>query len=144
MSEDLYNRTILDRAKAAVGAGALANPQARTTLDNPLCGDRITIDVALDEGKVSAIAHKVRGCALCQASASIIGAHAVGRTPAELAQAGTALKDILAGSGAAPTGDWSELDMFAPARAHRSRHDCVLLPWEALGQALAAASKTDA
>lgn len=140
MSEELYNRAILERAKAAVGAGALAAPQARTTLDNPLCGDRITLDLELAGGKVSAIAHKVRGCALCQASASIIGAHAVGQTPAQLAAARAALAQVL-GGGEAPPEPWSELALFAPARSHRSRHDCVLLPWEALDQALATAAK---
>ena len=140
MSDDLYNRAILDRAKAATGAGSLPSPQARITVDNPLCGDRVTMEVSLAGGRVSNLAHKVRGCALCQASASIIGANALGRTAAELAAARDALKDILGGqtTRAAP---WPDLALFAPAREHRSRHDCVLLPWEALDQAMGEAAK---
>lgn len=141
MSDDLYNRAILDRAKAAIGAGALSAPQARVTVDNPLCGDRITIDVSLADGRVAAVAHKVRGCALCQASASIIGAHAVGQSASEIAGARAALKGMLSADGPTPNGAWQELGVFAPARAHRSRHDCVLLPWEALDQAMSEAAK---
>jgi nitrogen fixation protein NifU and related proteins len=140
MSDDLYNRAILDRAKDATAAGTLPDAQARATLDNPLCGDRVTMELSLADGRIAAIAHKVRGCALCQASASIIGAHAIGQTAEQLTGARGALKGMLTG-GAAPNGAWQELALFAPAQAHRSRHDCVLLPWEALEQALTEAAK---
>jgi nitrogen fixation protein NifU and related proteins len=86
---------------------------------------------------VSALGHQVRGCLLCEAAASVIGAHAVGATRDELAIASESAKAMLKGSGkAAPP--WSEMDAFAPVRAHRSRHNCVLLPFEALTKALAA------
>jgi nitrogen fixation NifU-like protein len=140
MSDDLYNQAILDRAKAAIGAGALPSPHAHVTLDNPLCGDRVTIDVTLADGLVAAVAHKVRGCALCQASASIIGAHAVGQSAAEIAATRAALKGMFGGA-AAPGGAWRELAVFEPVRGHRSRQDCVLLPWEAFEQAVTEAKK---
>ena len=45
-------------------------PTKSARRDNPLCGDRVTIDVRLDDsGKIAEIAHQVRGCLLCQASA---------------------------------------------------------------------------
>ena len=73
MSLDLYHRAILETAAAAVGAGELASPHGRARIDNPLCGDRIDFDVCMSGTRVSALAHRVRGCLLCEAAASVIG-----------------------------------------------------------------------
>jgi len=71
MSEQLYQERIVALAKAKTGAGKLASPTKSARRDNPLCGDRVTIDVKLDgQGRIAEIAQQVRGCLLCQASAS--------------------------------------------------------------------------
>ena len=130
MSEALYQDRIVALAKAKTGAGKLADPTKSVRRDNPLCGDRVMLDVRLDgEGRIAEIAHQVRGCLLCQASASALAAVAVGRDAAGVAelrhQADRALGRE-AGEAAAP------YDAFAPVKAHKSRQDCVLLPLEAL------------
>lgn len=133
-TDDLYHQAIMERAKRPVGAGRLDAPDASATVDNPLCGDRITLDLKLSDGMIAAVGHQVRGCALCQASASVIAATAVGQRP-EAALAGrNTLREVLGGKDAeAP---WADLGIFAPVRRHKSRHDCVLLPFEALARAL--------
>lgn len=136
MSDDLYHQAIMERAKQPVGAGRLEAPDATATVDNPLCGDRITLDVKLAQGTIAAIGHQVRGCALCQASASVIAGTAVGQKPAGALAGRETLRGVLKGDEAA--GSWSALAIFAPVRRHKSRHDCVLLPFEALARALAA------
>lgn len=136
--DDLYQRAIMERAKAPVRAGRLASPDATATVDNPLCGDRVTIDVKLADGKVADIAHQVRGCALCQASASVLAGAAVGRTAADLQAARDRLKDMLGGSDA-PGTPWQELGIFTPVRRYKSRHECVILPFDAVTQALSQA-----
>jgi nitrogen fixation protein NifU and related proteins len=133
VSEALYHDAILQAARRASAAGRLEEPRVSVTLDNPLCGDRITLDLRLESGKVAALAHKVRGCLLCQAAASVIGAEAPGHTGSELRRTAGSVRALLAGEG---TGDWSELAVFLPVRAHKSRHECVLLPFEALVLAL--------
>ncbi len=138
MSDDLYQRAILDRAKSPAHAGRLESPDASVTVDNPLCGDRVTLDVKLDGDKIADIAHHVRGCALCQASASVLADAAIGQTRAAVPAGREALKAMLAGI-AEPAAPWSELSIFIPLRRHKSRQDCVLLPFEALAQALAQA-----
>lgn len=137
MSDDLYQQAIMERAKGRAGAGRLDTPDASVTVDNPLCGDRITLDVNLANGAIAAIGHQVRGCALCQASASVIATAAIGQTPAAANAGRDTLKSVLKGETA--TGAWSDLGIFAPVQRHKSRHDCVLLPFEALAQALAQA-----
>ncbi len=73
MNDQLYQDRIVALAKAKTGAGRLAAPTKSARRDNPLCGDRVTIDVKLDgAGRIAEIAHQVRGCLLCQASASAL------------------------------------------------------------------------
>lgn len=138
MTDQLYQAAIVGLARAANGKGRLEAPDGSATVDNPLCGDRITIDVRMDGEHVAALGHQVRGCLLCEAAASAIGAHAIGATRAELAAASDAANAMLKSAKAAAP-QWPEMDAFAPVRAHRSRHGCVLLPFEALTKALAAA-----
>ncbi|MBV8651803.1 MAG: iron-sulfur cluster assembly scaffold protein [Alphaproteobacteria bacterium] len=137
MSEALYQKAIIDLARAAVGHGKLAAPDASVTIDNPLCGDRVSIDLSLRDGKVVELAHRVRGCALCEASASAIASHAIGADERHLAAAKDSAAAIIAGS--AEDGAWPELAVFRPVREHKSRHRCVMLPFEALLKALAEA-----
>jgi nitrogen fixation protein NifU and related proteins len=140
MSDDLYQQAIMERAKSRAGAGRLEKPSASATVDNPLCGDRVTLDVTLNNGSIAAVGHQVRGCALCQASAAVIATASVGQTPVAALAGRDTLKAVL--TGGVPAAPWAELGIFAPVQRHKSRHDCVLLPFEALAQALGQAAKT--
>ena len=136
MNDELYHEAILELAKKARHASRLEAPQASVTVDNPLCGDRVTLDLTLADGRVRAVGHRVRGCLLCQAAAVAIGERAPGETPADLRAVARDLTDAI--TRAPETGGelWPELAAFAPVRAHKSRHECVLLPFQALTQAL--------
>ena len=140
-SDSLYQEALLRLARAARGAGRLDTPSATAARDNPLCGDDVAIDVALREGRLTALAHRVRGCVLCQASASVLGAIAPGRAPAEIARARAALAAMLREGRNAPDSPWEELAVFLPVRDVPSRHECVLLPFDTLGDALARAEE---
>lgn len=135
MTEAIYQKQIIDLARARSGAGRLEGPQAVATVDNPICGDRITIELSLDGDTVSALAHKVRGCLLCEAAASMIGRHAAGMSPQALRDA-AAVMDTMVRHGGSPPADWPEAGVFTPVREAKSRHRCVLLPFEALLAAL--------
>jgi nitrogen fixation NifU-like protein len=133
---DLYNAAIVAEAKATAGAGRLAHPSVSVVCDNPLCGDRVGLDLAVEGGRVAAAGHVTRGCLLTRAAASLVTRHLDGRDLAELPRLRGALEAVLAG--AAPPADWPEIGMFTPVAAVRSRHDCVLLPIRAVERALAA------
>lgn len=135
MKPELYHDAILAQAKAATRAGRLEAPDASVTLDNPLCGDRVTIDIRLDGTRIVDLGHKVRGCALCQAAASAIGAAAVGQDADAVQKTEDALRAMLEG---APRAEplWPSLEAFEPVRDYKSRHACVLLPFEALRTAI--------
>ncbi len=132
MNDALYHDRIVALAKSRTGAGRLPAPTASARRDNPLCGDRVTMDVRLEEGRIAEIAHEVRGCALCQAAAVALRSRAQGRPADDVPVLRQEIEDVLKGT-AAGEGNFAA---FTPVRAYRSRHDCVLLPFEALQAAL--------
>lgn len=144
MSATLYNAAILRLAASIPHHERLADPQGTSERRSPICGSRVTVDVALDaDGRIANLGQLVRACALGQASASLMGAHAIGRTGAELAEARDALAAYLAGQRDDP-GGWPGLDIFGPARAHSARHASIRLAFEAVAEAAERAGRVEA
>lgn len=119
-------------AANATGSGTLKNPDAVGTLDNPTCGDRITIQVKLQDGRITELAHENRSCMLCQASASLLAEKAIGLNIADVEKIRLQVKHLLENGGDTTDLPWEELRYFAPVKDHKSRHICVLLPLNAL------------
>ncbi|HSI00874.1 MAG TPA: iron-sulfur cluster assembly scaffold protein [Reyranella sp.] len=133
MSDELYQARIVALAKSKTGAGKLAAPTRSARRDNPLCGDRVTIDVKLEDGRIAELAHQVRGCLLCQASAAALASAAVGRDAAGVEDL---RHDAERAIGREAGKAHEPFDAFEPVAAHKSRYECVLLPFEALKDAL--------
>lgn len=139
MSAALYNSTILRLATSIPYQARLADPQASVEKRSPVCGSRVTVDVRLgSDGRLAELGQEVRACALGQASAALMGEHAIGRSAGELVAARDALTDFLAGKRGDP-GDWPGLEIFEPARPHSARHASIRLAFEAVAEAAARA-----
>jgi nitrogen fixation protein NifU and related proteins len=138
MSDALYAKELLRWAADVSHAGRLDGAQAEATEANPMCGDRCHMAFRLNGPAVKDARHDTRACALTQASASILAAHAPGETLESVAALKVALAGMLASGSDAPSGKWSAYGIFAGAAAHKSRHTCVLLPLEAALKALSA------
>jgi len=144
MSQALYNSQILRLATSIPHHARLAHPQGTSERRSPICGSRVTVDVVLDgEGRVAELGQEVRACALGQASSSLMGAHAIGRSLPELEEARDALTAFLAGERDDP-GSWPGLEIFTPARAHSARHASIRLAFEAVAEAAARATSAQA
>ena len=144
MSAALYNTQILRLATSIPHHARLAHAQGTSERRSPICGSRVTVDVVLDrEGRIVELGQEVRACALGQASASLMGAHAIGRTHAEIEEARDALADFLTGAREDP-GSWPGLEIFGPARAHSARHASIRLAFEAAAEAVARAASAQA
>ena len=139
-ASQIYHEAIKALATAAVGHGALASADGRALVDNPLCGDRIEMEVKLSAGRVAALAHRVKGCLLCRAAASAIGKHAAGAKPEEIERVSIGVSEMLEKQAPPPAG-WQALEAFVPVHGHRSRYRCIQLPFEALITALRAAAE---
>ena len=135
MSDDLYQQEIIRHARDEANRGRLADADTSATVDNPMCGDRVTVDLKLSNGTVEEISHHTRGCVLCNASATLLANHARGQTKQELNTTAAWLRDLLSGEPSKTEPPWDDLSIFKPVAQHRSRHACVLLPFDALIEA---------
>ena len=82
--DDIYRQYILDHYREPRNAGRLESPDISAADTNPLCGDRVEIDLKLDGDRVSAVRFRGRGCAISQASASMLTERIEGATVEEL------------------------------------------------------------
>lgn len=140
MVSTLYSRDILRLAAAIPYPGRLEAPQGSAERFSPVCGSRVVVDVVVDgEGRVADLRQDVRACALGQASAGLMGTHAIGRTAGDLAGARDALAAYLEGRRDDP-GDWPGLQVFSEARRVTARHASILLAFDAAAAAAEAAT----
>ncbi len=82
--DDLYRDYILEHYRHPHNFGTLAAPTASYEGSNPLCGDRITLMLGISDGIVREVAFTGRGCAISQASASLLTDEIKGKTVEEL------------------------------------------------------------
>jgi len=144
MTAALYNTQILKLATSIPHHARLAHAQGTSERRSPICGSRVTVDVVLNaEGRIAELGQEVRACALGQASASLMGSQAIGRSLTELEEARDALAAFLAGTRDDP-GNWPGLEIFGPARAHSARHASIRLAFEAVAEAVARAATAQA
>ena len=92
--DDLYRDEILDHYRNPHNFGTLEEPTTVKEGANPLCGDRITLMLAIDDdGNIQDVAFTGRGCAISQASASMLTDEIKGKPLSEIAQLGQ--QDVL-------------------------------------------------
>ena len=83
---DMYRQQILDHYKSPRNHGELEDPTFTHVGENPMCGDTIEMDVVLDEADetIERVAFRGEGCAISQASASMLSEKLVGMSVEEL------------------------------------------------------------
>lgn len=140
VASPLYTRDILRLAAGIPHLGLLEGAEAHAERLSAVCGSRVVVTVRADgAGRVTALGQEVRACALGQASAALMGRHAIGRSAVELAAARDELADFLRGRRDDP-GEWPGIDALAAARPYSARHASILLPFEAVTEAAALAA----
>lgn len=70
--DDLYRENIMDHYQNPRNYGKIENPDISFKDSNPLCGDKLQIDIKIDNEKVSDVKFNCKCCAICKASASIL------------------------------------------------------------------------
>lgn len=138
MSDDLkalYQAVILDHYKHPRHAGEPETWAHVARGDNPLCGDRITVWLTVEDGRVTAIGHEAVGCALSKASASLMCMLTAGGD-SEAARVLSERVEALATGVAAPEGSDDPLAALSGVKDFPSRRTCVTMAWRALCAAL--------
>lgn len=139
MIDDLYSAKLLRLAAETPRLGRLADPDATSEKVSKLCGSRVVVDVKVEGDRVTDFAQDVKACALGQASASVLGAHVIGASLAELESTRDAFRSMLKAGGPAPEGRFADLALLAPVKDYPARHTSTLLAFEAAAEAVRAA-----
>lgn len=136
MSDPLYRKDLLRLAADAHAAGRLSAPDVSGFAFNPACGDKVVVDLNVSNGRIAAFAHETKACVLAQASSSILGARLNGGDSGVVKELYKCIADMLENGAAPPSPPFESYAVLSGAAEYRSRHRCVLLPLEAILDAL--------
>jgi nitrogen fixation NifU-like protein len=141
---ELYQATILDHAKQPRNFRVPEGANRQAAGHNPLCGDRVTVHVSLEDGVVEDVGFQGNGCAISTASASLMTQAVKGKSMAEVQKLFDAFHELLT---AAPQQEVDlegvgKLAVFSGVREYPVRVKCATLAWHTLRAALEGGRET--
>lgn len=131
---DLYQAVILDHNKRPRNRGKLPTATRVASGDNPTCGDNCTVYIRMDGDRIGELGFDGSGCAISQASTSLMTTQLLGKTAEEAEAIFGDFKDIVT-TGKEPE-EFSEVAAFAGVHAFPARIKCATLGWHAALDAL--------
>ena len=134
---ELYQEVILDHNRSPRNFGRLEDPDFQADGYNPLCGDRLSIAVKVDDGVVTDVRFQGSGCAISQASASLMTEGIKGKTLDEARALFDRFRRLVSDQ-TAPVDDptLGKLTVFAGVRDYPARVKCATLAWHTLRAAV--------
>ncbi len=131
---ELYQQVILDHNRRPRNRGKLPTANRVAHGDNPSCGDQCSVYLRLEGDRIADLSFDGSGCAISQASASLMTTRLKGKTAAEAEALFQQFHDIVT-TGQAPE-EISDLGAFAGVHAFPARIKCATLGWHAALNAL--------
>ena len=132
LREPPYTREILRLAASIPYLAPFEELEGATEMRSTTCGSRMRIAVELDwADRIVRLRQWIEACAFGQATAALVGGHAMGRSAGEVAAALAEVEAWLAGSGDVPA-SWPGIEELTPARSRKGRHGAILLPFRTL------------
>jgi len=132
---DLYQETILDHSKRPRNKAALAGATHNAEGYNPLCGDRLSLQLKVENGRITGVGFQGSGCAISTASASLMTEAMKGKTPEEAENTFQKFHALLTEERPAAA-DLGKLAVFSGVREYPMRVKCATLAWHTLRAAL--------
>ncbi len=134
---DLYQEVILDHSRTPRNFGSAEDANRRARGNNPLCGDRVTVYLLVNENKIKNACFEARGCAISIASASMMTEMIKGKTSEEAKSLFDRFHMLITREVDANTdADLAELQSLSGVRAFPARIKCATLAWHAMTAAL--------
>jgi NifU-like protein involved in Fe-S cluster formation len=130
----IYNDRIIALSEETRAVKHLEKSDAAAKAVSPICGSEVTIELALDGPRIRDIGYAIEACALTRAAVAILVKALPGKTREESLKAGAEMEAMLQG-GPPPTGAFSDLSLLSSVRDYPSRHNALLLPFEAVEKA---------
>ena len=135
--EELYQEVILDHSRRPRNFGELADAAVRVHGDNPACGDEIHLGVKFRaDGALEEIKFSGHGCAISQASASLMTMKLKGKSRAEAEEMLRAFHELVTEETSDPPKSLGDLRLMQGVRKFPQRVKCAMLAWRAVEQAL--------
>ena len=138
---DLYQEVILDHNKRPRNFGSIEGG-SHAAGHNPMCGDRVSVYVRMDGGKVAEARFTGNGCAISKASASMMTEAVTGHTPEEVRDMFSTFQDMVTGKTNPDDEKVGKLVVLSGVSEYPSRVKCAMLAWHALQAAIAGAETT--
>jgi nitrogen fixation NifU-like protein len=132
---DLYRDVILDHNRRPRNFGALEPADASVEGFNPLCGDRLTVQLKMSGEHIADIRFEGQGCAISTASASLMTEAVKGKTRAEALALFERMHRLLTDDDA-PSDELGKLAALSGVREYPARVKCASLCWHTLASAL--------
>jgi nitrogen fixation protein NifU and related proteins len=141
---DLYQQIIVDHNRSPRNFKKLAHPTREAEGANPLCGDQIKLEVELAGDRIADIGFQGSGCAISQASASLLTGAVQGKSTADAQELFRQVHTMLTSAPGTPvdTAKLGKLAALAGVRQFPVRVKCASLPWHTLRAALESAAES--
>jgi nitrogen fixation NifU-like protein len=142
--EELYQAVILDHSRRPRNVGELGDDAVHVHGDNPSCGDEIHLHVKFGaDGGIEDLKFTGQGCAISQASASLMTLKVKGRSRTEAGTLAQSFHDLVTTEVIDPPKALGDLRLLQGVRKFPQRVKCAMLAWRALEQAMAAGGDRD-
>jgi len=134
--KDLYRDVILDHNKRPRNFGHLEHPNASADGHNPLCGDRLTVELRLNGDRIKDVRFESKNCAISTASASLMTEAVKGKDRATVDKLYHDVHSLLTEQNAVPAPELGKLAALSGVREFPARVKCASLCWHTLNAAL--------
>jgi nitrogen fixation NifU-like protein len=135
---DLYQQVIIDHNRNPRNKKAIDGASRVAAGDNPLCGDKIQLFVRLEGDTVADVSFQGKGCAISQASASLLTGAVKGKSVADADKLFREFQAMVMGQGQPDNATLGKLAAFGGVKQFPARIKCANLAWHTLHAALAA------
>ena len=133
---DLYQEMILDHYKNPRNFHGMEGANRRAEGYNPLCGDRVTVYLLIENETITDVSFEGSGCAICTASTSLMTELLEGRSFEEAETLFGSFRELVMADPSTPVVDMGKLAVFAGVREYPVRIKCATLPWHTMLSAL--------
>ena len=132
----LYREVVLDHHRRPRGRTAVPRVDARAHGFNPVCGDEVLLNIALDGDRVAGVQLDGHGCAICTASGSMMAEMIPGRAIADAERTAEGFRAVMHGHPLPADADLGDLEALEGVQRFPVRVKCAMLPWVTLLDAI--------
>jgi nitrogen fixation NifU-like protein len=135
--EDLYKEVILDHYKNPRNKRELPGAEFSCSKNNPLCGDEITVNAHVEDGRIAEVTFEGSGCSISQASASMLTESVTGSSVDDAEALASRVRAMLGGEVDPSEEEFGDLVALKGVVKYPVRIKCAVLAWDVLQDALA-------